>query len=120
MGRSARQKGKRVEREAVQACRELFSSPSTCRRSRQSDGQHDPDIHDAVPGASFEIKGRKRFSVLRFWEQSARDAKEGEVPVVMLREDGEKDFFILLKAKDLRQFWEGVLINELGKSQGLP
>jgi hypothetical protein len=40
---------------------------------------------------------------LRFYEQAAVDAaKPGDIPVVLLRENGDTDFYVLVALSDLR------------------
>jgi len=99
---NSREKGKRVEREAAKAV-ELALSVSA-RRSVQYSGENgDADISTTLEGVHFEVKGRKSVGALRWYEQAEEDsAKTGSIPVVLIREDGDTDFFVLLRLADLR------------------
>ena len=91
MGRYQREKGKRIEREAVKACQELVFSPSTARRSQQSDGKDDPDVRDILPGFRVEVKGRAKHACLRHMSKLSDELTDGQVPLVLLREDQLED-----------------------------
>lgn len=116
MGRMQRQKGKRVEREAAEACRRYLYAPKECRRSRQADGATDADLHEAVPGVHAEVKGRKKIATLRWWEQAYKEARHGDAPIVLLREDQNTDFFLLMRLSDIPTFLAGIEQNRQKKT----
>ena len=103
MGRSQREKGKRVERLGAAAWREAIGGPA--RRSAQFCGAEGTGDLIATDGIHIEVKGRKKIGVLRFYEQAESDAAGNDVPIVLLRED-RNEFFVLLKLKDVRKFME--------------
>lgn len=101
MGSLSRQKGKRVEREAAKA----VSSALLCeaRRSVQFCGKAgDADLTTTLEGVHFEVKARASHGCLRFMEQAEEDARDGEIPVVLLREDGDTRFFVLVELEQVR------------------
>jgi hypothetical protein len=101
MGSLSRQKGKRVEREAAKAVSSALSIEA--RRSVQFCGRAgDADLQTTLEGVHFEVKARAAHSTLRFMEQAEEDAKEGEIPVVLLREDGDTRFFVLVELTHIR------------------
>ena len=117
MGRKSRNKGKRGERQAVEACKRLLGSPDLCKRTSQSDGAYAPDIQHAIPGFHVEVKARARIAALRFYEQALKDARKhaelgGDwgVPIVLLREDGDTEFYALLPLADVPLLAEAVEI----------
>ena len=98
MGRRSREKGKRGEREAVGVLRRLFSLPA--RRTAQVDGGLSADI---VVGRAvhIEVKRRAAIGAMRFLEQAENAAGEGNLPLVLLREDGDKSWSVLVRLENL-------------------
>lgn len=101
MGSLSRQKGKRCEREAAKAVSAAFGCEA--RRSAQFCGKAgDADLQTSVPGISFEVKSRRSFGPLRFYEQAAADAAAtASIPVVLLREDGDTAFYALVRLEHI-------------------
>jgi hypothetical protein len=90
MGRSQREKGKRGEREVAQLFRRAEYS---AERTRQSEGDHDPDVrvrrgegHPEIP-LWVEVKRHKAIAACRFMDQALEEAHVGYTPAVFLRED---------------------------------
>ena len=102
MGSLSKQKGKRIEREAAKALNYWLGVEA--RRSVQyCGGAGDADLTTTLEGVHFEVKSRAAHSCLRFYEQAADDAAEAStIPVVLLRENGDTDFYILVALSDLR------------------
>ena len=102
MGSLSKQKGKRVEREAAKALNYWLGVEA--RRSVQyCGGAGDADLTTTLDGVHFEVKSRAAHSCLRFYEQAAKDATEAStIPVVLLRENGDTDFYVLVALSDLR------------------
>ena len=102
MGSLSKQKGKRVEREAAKALNYWLGVEA--RRSVQyCGGAGDADLTTTLEGVHFEVKSRAAHSCLRFYEQAADDTAEAStIPVVLLRENGDTDFYILVALSDLR------------------
>lgn len=99
---NSRAKGARIEREAAAAISTALGVGA--RRSAQFCGAAgDADLRTDLEGVHFEVKGRKSHACLRFYEQAEDDAgATGSIPVVLLREDGDPDFYVLLRLDDLR------------------
>jgi hypothetical protein len=102
MGSLSKQKGKRMEREAAKALNLVLGVEA--RRSVQyCGGAGDADLTTTLEGVHFEVKSRAAHSCLRFYEQAAKDAAEAStIPVVLLRENGDTDFYVLVALSDLR------------------
>lgn len=103
MASLSKQKGKRMEREAAKALNLVLGVEA--RRSVQyCGGAGDADLTTTLDGVHFEVKSRAAHSCLRFYEQAAEDAaKLSMIPVVMLREDGDTNWYVLVALNDLRQ-----------------
>jgi len=83
---NSREKGKVGERELAKKLREYGYD---CRRGVQYSGiAGDADVI-GLPGLHLEIKRVERLNVSDAMAQSKRDAKEGEIPVVMHRKNYE-------------------------------
>jgi len=101
MGSLSRQKGKRAERQAAKAVADALGVEA--RRSVQYCGDNgDADLTTTLEGVHFEVKARASHGCLRFMEQAEEDAKEGEIPVVLLREGGDTRFFALVELTHIR------------------
>ncbi len=96
MGKMQREKGKRGEREV---CKLLEGYGFTGRRSRQSDGAHDPDVITNAPWW-VECKFVKAIAAERFMEQAEADAKDGLSPVVFMRSNGGS-WLVMMRASEL-------------------
>lgn len=103
MGSLSRQKGKRVEREAAKAVA-LSLGCEAWRSVQHSGSAGDADLKTTLEGVHFEVKARAAHGCIRFLEQAIRDsAQTGAVPVVLLREDGDPQFYVLARLADLRE-----------------
>ena len=91
-----------MEREAAKALNYWLGVEA--RRSVQyCGGAGDADLTTTLAGVHFEVKSRAAHSCLRFYEQAAKDSTEAStIPVVMLREDGDTDWYVLFALSDLR------------------
>jgi len=87
MGKASRDKGKRGERDARNFVRKEWQAPN-CIRSAQVSGSFSSDVMYGPDGIHIEVKFYKRIAACRWMEQAEEDAKEGEVPMVMFRENG--------------------------------
>ena len=105
MGRSQREKGKRGEREAAATLVSLFGL--TARRTAQCRGDQTADI-DCGRNVHIEVKRHARVGAIRFLEQAERDQTPGHIPFVMLREDQDPRWSILVRAEQLKD-----LVHEL-------
>lgn len=98
MAINSKEKGKNGEIELAKVLRE--AGYKGARRSVQYSGANgDADIVDAIPGIHIECKRVERLNLEAAFEQSARDAKAGEIPVVMHRRN-RKPWMITMKLDD--------------------
>ena len=83
---NSREKGKRGEREWASICRE---EGYNVRRGQQYSGIEGADCV-GLPGIHQEVKRVETLNIEQALKQSTRDAKEGEIPIVAHRKNGEK------------------------------
>lgn len=84
---NSRQKGAAGEREIALALRELGYD---VHRSAQYCGKNgDADVY-GLPGIHIEVKRVERLNIQDAMDQSRRDARDGEIPVVMHRKNHTK------------------------------
>jgi len=102
MGRKSRNKGKVGEREAVnQVCKQMWGCTDAARTS-QFRGDLTPDIDIGLP-IHVEVKRHARIAAVRFLEQAERDS-HGKMPeIVLMREDGDTDWIVMCRCKNLEQ-----------------
>ena len=105
MGKSQREKGKRGEREAKEALNKLFGLAAI--RAAQSNGKWSEDILNGLSGFYHEVKFYARHSVLRWMKQAEKDCGN-DAPIIMLRENGDPEFYLLIRMKDSYRFMESV------------
>ena len=113
MGQLSRDKGKRNERAAAAVWQKTTGHPA--RRSVQYCGSDGTADLIAQPGLHIEVKARKSIAAIRFHDQAVSDAKDGSVPIVMMRED-RGEFFLLVRIDDLKKLMEIVDSAEAGSS----
>lgn len=100
---NSRQKGKRGELEAAKVLKEY--GYETRRGQQYSGATGDADVV-GLPGIHLEIKRVEKLNISEAMQQSIRDAREGELPVVMHRKNREtwlvtmplRVFMVLYKA----------------------
>ena len=94
---NSRQKGKRGE---VELAHLLSEYGFRCRRGQQYSGANgDADVV-GIPGVHIECKRTNRLKPYDFLAQARRDARDGEMPVVMMRSD-RQDWLALMSLDDL-------------------
>lgn len=93
---NSRAKGKRGELEAAKELRESFGIPGAQRGARN--GVRAGQDVMGVPGLRIEVKRRGRLQAARFMDQAIAERGDGELPLVMLREDGGPWMFLMLAA----------------------
>lgn len=84
---NSRQKGKRGELELAKVLRE--AGYDTRRGQQYSGASGDADVV-GLPGIHIECKRVEQLNIEKALQQSERDAKPGEIPVVMHRANGTK------------------------------
>jgi|694.fasta_scaffold23847_11 hypothetical protein len=96
------QKGKSGEREAGKAIEEALELfPGSIRRSQQYSGKGDSSADlIGLPGVHLEIKRTEKFKLYPSLDQAHRDAKNGNVPIVVHRQN-KKDWVVVIKLEEL-------------------
>lgn len=103
VSRYQREKGKRVERAAAHAWTRVTGAAA--HRSQQFCGKDGDGDIKAQEGIHFEVKARKKIACVRFMEQAKSDAKNGDVPIVIMKED-RGPFLVLCELDDLQKLVE--------------
>lgn len=93
---NSRQKGKRGE---LEAARWLRDHGYEARRGQQYAGANgDPDVI-GLAGIHLEIKRVEHLNIVDAMDQSKRDARDGEIPVVMHRRNN-CEWLVTMRAED--------------------
>ena len=103
---NSRAKGKVGELEARNMLRDVLGC-ADAKRGQQRSGLEQADVVDAIPGVHIEVKRRKALAVREFMNQACNDAKMGETPMVMMRED-RGDWLVMVRLGDLYRLCESV------------
>lgn len=99
---NSREKGCRAERELAEILRAYGFSDA--RRGQQFSGANgDPDVV-GIPGVHIEAKRVERLQIEKAMDQSIRDAREGEIPVVMHRKN-RKPWLVTLQLEDFVELY---------------
>lgn len=106
MGLKSRNKGKTGEREARDQVRTHWNAPD-CVRSAQVSGKFAGDLLGGPEGLHLEVKRYKRITATDFMDQAIEDAGDGEIPVVLLRED-HGQWLALVRMEDTPAFAERI------------
>ncbi len=109
MGLRSRQKGKAGEREARDAARK-FLGASGAQRAAQVNGAFSADLIGVHDRLHVEVKRIRRIPATDFMVQAAGDAKTGQIPIVLFREDGGgvNDWILMVRLKDVQEFGDVV------------
>ena len=98
---NSREKGKRGEREAARLIRRFGYD---ARRGQQYSGANgDADVV-GLPGVHLEIKRVERLNLDAACSQATRDARLGEIPIVMHRKNND-EWFVTLRFEDFMTFY---------------
>lgn len=110
---NSREKGKRVELHFVH---KLNESGFTARRGQQFCGANgDADIIvDELSDYHIEIKGVERLNYYDAMEQSTRDAKAGETPILMHKKN-RKPELVTMYLDDWIKLWRKANDNSAGR-----
>lgn len=99
---NSREKGARGERELA---RKLTEYGFPCRRGQQFSGANgDADVV-GIDGLHIECKRVQKLNLTDALMQSIRDARDGEMPVVMHRRDHE-EWKVTLRLDDFIKLWK--------------
>lgn len=102
MGINSREKGARAERELAGILRGYGFK---ARRGQQFSGANgDPDVV-GIPGVHIEAKRVERLQVEKAMDQSIRDAREGEIPVVMHRKS-RRPWLVTMQLEDFVELYK--------------
>lgn len=102
---NSRRKGAEGERSLAKFLRE--AGYEDAKRSVQYCGANgDADVIGALPGIHIECKRVERLNLDTALEQSARDARAGEIPVVVHRKN-RQEWRITLKLADFLKIYGG-------------
>lgn len=116
---NSRDKGKRGEREARDHVRQYWHA-ADCIRAAQSNGKHSADLLDAGPTLHVEVKRIASIASLKYFAQAERDRKKGEMPVVLMRQNGPlygqerplTGWVVMFAIEDTEQFVQNYLANK--------
>ena len=102
MAINSRQKGKRAENELAHILRDY--SYDTRRGQQYCGANGDADVV-GIPGLHIECKRVERLNIEDAIAQSERDAREGEIPVVMHRKNNCK-WLVTLSLDEFMKIWK--------------
>ena len=100
---NSRQKGARAEREIAKILREKYGF-ADARRGQQFSGIEGEDVV-GIPFIHLEIKNVQKLNLRLAMEQSERDAKEDQIPVVMHKKD-RKPWLVTLNLDDFMRMYK--------------
>ena len=115
-GINSRQKGKRGELEACHVLRKLWLVP-TLIRAAQACGAYAADLICALPLFHFEVKRYKTIASTKFMEQAVEDKNDGQIPVVVQRED-HGEWLLVIRLEDSETFAR-TLVEHLDQQRSL-
>lgn len=102
-GRKSRSKGARGEREFAALCKAYgYDTTRTAQHCGKNGGE--PDVK-GLPGIHVEVKRTEALSLYPAMRQASRDAKEGEVPIVAHRRNGER-WLVIMTASDWLEMYK--------------
>ena len=100
---NSRAKGKRGELEARDQVRTHWLARD-CIRAGQACGSFSADILHALPESHVEVKLYARITAFDFMDQAVRDKKNGETPIVLMRQNGTPYWLVMLRIEDTPAF----------------
>ncbi|MDO4857936.1 MAG: hypothetical protein Q4A17_08330 [Thermoguttaceae bacterium] len=113
---NSREKGARAERELAGKLRELLGVEA--RRGQQFCGANgDADVV-GIPGVHIEAKMVEKLNLELAMDQSRRDARPGEIPVVIHRRK-RKPWLVTVPLEELKEFCLMVVDAQKSQEEGL-
>ena len=109
-GKHSRTKGAAGEREASISLR-LHWHAKDCIRAAQAHGKHSADLLHAVPMSHVEVKRYAHIKALGWLRRAEQEAPDGALPLLLLREDMDTDWSVLLRVADAVGFSERLATN---------
>lgn len=97
MGKLQRDRGASTEREICQYLQDRLRQPVKRRLGQARDSGEDI----SVPPFRIEVKRRRRFVAQQWMQQCETGSHPGEIPVVVVRVDGDTEPMALLRLEDL-------------------
>lgn len=107
MGKASREKGKRGEREVANLLKE---NGYEGRRGQQYCGATGEADVIGLPGVHIEVKRTEAFHLWDAMNQSAFDAREGEMPTVWHRKNGT-EWVVVMTAEDFLEIYRRAYAN---------
>lgn len=95
---NSRAKGARGELEAVNELKRIYGLKAI--RTGQVNGKLTSDIigeDGDLDGLHIEVKRPAKLAIMKYFQQAERDCKEHNVPVVMMRPDGDKRWVVAMR-----------------------
>lgn len=110
---NSKRKGNAGEREAAKELRRLGFASS--RRGKQYKGTEDsPDILTGISGTHWEVKRYKEIGLVRrALEQADKEKADGDIPVGLLRRDGDTRWIVSFYLDDIEMFASRIFRNLL-------
>lgn len=117
---NSRRKGANGERDAAKAVAKHWWAPDCYRsgQSQSSDAMAEvADLSAAVPKGHVEVKRYKAIRALRFMEQSAAAKPPRHFPLVLMREDRDREWVCMFRIRDTDKLMRGLAENRLRLSE---
>lgn len=105
MGKRQRQRGAETEREVANHLSETLGT--TVKRKLGQARDSGEDI--SIPPFRIEVKRRKKLAVTEFIEQCETGAQQGEIPIVIMRVDGDMRPLVMLRLHDFIPMMRSIL-----------
>lgn len=107
---NSRAKGARGEREARDIAREYLHASEAYRTQQFCGTNGDSDVSGVFDDCHVEVKRLKKIGVFRFLDQAMRDKRDGEFPMLMVKED-RGPWLICFRPQDAQKFVDGFIEN---------
>lgn len=101
---NSRAKGAAGEREAVNELKRLYGFKAL--RTAQVNGKLSADIigeDGDLEGLHLEVKRPAKLAIMKYFEQAERDAKGEDLPVVLMRPNGDKRWVVAMRLDEMKE-----------------